>query len=104
MHEVCGVVVQARDERLNLGDRMVGWATSQRGLAEYVVTAADSVHRYRFTWTPAHAIALQPLACVLSAVEQFGDVSGAHCAVLGQGPIGALFSHVLKSRGLAWRR
>jgi hypothetical protein len=45
MHEVCAVVVQARDERLNLGDRMVGWATSQRGPAEYVVTAADSVHR-----------------------------------------------------------
>jgi threonine dehydrogenase-like Zn-dependent dehydrogenase len=102
MHEVCGVVVRSRDERLKQGDRVVGWATSQRGLAEYVVTAASSVHRYRSTWTPAQAIALQPLACVLSAVEQLGDVSGAHCAVLGQGPIGALFSHVLKSKRAAF--
>jgi L-iditol 2-dehydrogenase len=44
---------------------------------------------------------LQPLACVLYAVEQLGDVSGQTAGVIGQGPIGLLFSHVLKARGAA---
>jgi threonine dehydrogenase-like Zn-dependent dehydrogenase len=44
---------------------------------------------------------LQPLACVLYAVEQLGDVSGQRVAVIGQGPIGLLFSSVLKARGAA---
>jgi L-iditol 2-dehydrogenase len=45
------------------------------------------------------AITLQPLACVLSAMNDLGDVRGAAVAVLGQGPVGLLFSHVAKTRG-----
>ena len=44
---------------------------------------------------------MQPLACVLYAVERVGSVAGLTCAVLGLGPIGLLFCHVLKERGAA---
>ncbi|MFN7197540.1 MAG: SWIB/MDM2 domain-containing protein, partial [Hylemonella sp.] len=33
------------------------------------------------------AVMLQPLACVLYAVEQLGDVRGRTVAVVGQGPL-----------------
>lgn len=43
-------------------------------------------------------------ACVLYAVEQLGDVSGRTVEVIGQGPIGLLFSHVLKAGTVLPRR
>jgi threonine dehydrogenase-like Zn-dependent dehydrogenase len=39
------------------------------------------------------------LACVLYAVEQLPTVRGARAAVLGLGPIGLLFAHVLHAAG-----
>jgi threonine dehydrogenase-like Zn-dependent dehydrogenase len=42
---------------------------------------------------------VQPLCTVLHAVERLGEVAGLRVAVIGQGPIGLLFSHALKARG-----
>ena len=55
---------------------------------------------------PQHAIGLQPLACVLYAVEQLPDLDGRRVAVIGQGSIGLLFSYVGESigRGTCHRR
>src|SRR6201999_1992060 len=46
-----------------------------------------------------HAVALQPLACVLYALEQLPDLKGLHVAVIGQGSIGLLFSYAAKTFG-----
>ncbi|GAA0997286.1 zinc-binding dehydrogenase [Acrocarpospora macrocephala] len=97
MHEIVGEVVAARTTDHQVGDRVVGWATRLNGLQELIITEGSSVHAYDSSLRPAEAIALQPLACVIYAVERLGDVSGQHCAVIGQGPIGVLFSHVLKN-------
>jgi threonine dehydrogenase-like Zn-dependent dehydrogenase len=69
------------------------------GIAELVVTDGDGLAGYDAGLPATTAVMLQPLACVLYAVEQLGDVSGTSVAVIGQGPIGLLFSHVLKARG-----
>jgi threonine dehydrogenase-like Zn-dependent dehydrogenase len=79
----------------------VGWASLFDGMAELVVTDGDGLARYDTGLPATTAVLLQPLACVLYAVEQLGDVSGRTVAVIGQGPIGLLFSHVLKARGAA---
>lgn len=50
---------------------------------------------------PELAVGLQPLACVLYAVEQLPDLRGRHVAVIGQGSIGLLFSYVAKAFGAA---
>lgn len=73
----------------------------ESGLAEYSVSRGTSLHAYTPELDAATAIMLQPLACVLYAANQIGDVTGRSVAVLGLGPIGALFTHVLKSRGAA---
>lgn len=99
MHEVVGEVVVSKSPQHQVGDRVVGWAISFDAISEYVLTAGDQVAPYNPAWAPTQAIAAQPLACVIYAVEQMSDVRGKRAAVFGQGPIGLLFSHVLNDRG-----
>lgn len=99
LHEVVGEVVASRYEQLEAGTLAVGWATRSSALTEFVVNAGRDVFAYDPVFTPAEAITLQPLACVLGAMNDIGDLRGATVAVLGQGPIGLLFSHVAKTRG-----
>jgi threonine dehydrogenase-like Zn-dependent dehydrogenase len=99
MHEVVGEVVVSKSPDHRVGDRVVGWAIAFDAISEYVLTAADQVAAYDPEWAPAKAIAAQPLACVIYAVEQMNDVRGKRVTVFGQGPIGLLFSHVLHDRG-----
>ena len=49
--------------------------------------------------TPAQAIGLQPLACVLYAVEQLRDLAAGTSRIIGQGSIGLLFSYAAKAAG-----
>jgi threonine dehydrogenase-like Zn-dependent dehydrogenase len=103
LHEIVGEVVALGRSTPGppVGTRVVGWATGFDGLADYVVTDAGSLAQATEAWEPEQAVLVQPLACVLYAVRRLGDVSGQHCAVLGLGPIGLLFCHVLKDRGAA---
>jgi L-iditol 2-dehydrogenase len=99
MHEIVGEVVASRHPDHSPGDLVVGWASMFDGIAELVVTDGDGLAGYAADLPATTAVMLQPLACVVYAVEQLGDVSGTSVAVIGQGPIGLLFSHVLKARG-----
>ena len=101
LHEIVGEVLASRDPQLRPGIRVVGWAARFDGLAEFVVTPGAGLHEYDPALDPAAAVLLQPLACVLDALEYVPDVRGARVAVIGQGPTGLLFSHVLKARGAA---
>jgi threonine dehydrogenase-like Zn-dependent dehydrogenase len=99
LHEVVGEVIASRAGSVDVGTRVVGWASRVDGLSEYVVARADGLYPLDRRW-PAHiGVLLQPLACVLSAVERLQQAAAPRAAVIGQGPIGLLFSHVLKSRG-----
>jgi L-iditol 2-dehydrogenase len=99
LHEVVGEVVASADASIRVGENVVGWASANTGLAEYVVSRGSGLHAFSPQLKPATAIILQPLACVLYAAGQIGDVAGRSVAVLGLGPIGVFFAHVLKSRG-----
>ncbi|MGY1827964.1 MULTISPECIES: zinc-binding dehydrogenase [unclassified Blastococcus] len=99
LHEVVGDVVASRHPAHSAGDRVVGWASAFDGIAELVVTDGNGLAGYDTSLPPTTAVMLQPLACVLYAAEQLGDLSGKSVAVIGQGPIGLLFSHVLGQRG-----
>ncbi|GAA4482067.1 zinc-binding dehydrogenase [Rhodococcus olei] len=101
MHEVVGEVVASLHPDLAAGDRVVGWASGCDALAEFVVCSGDELAPFGAHLRPEVAILLQPLACVLYAVDQLGRVDGSTAAVIGLGPIGLLFTHVLKSRGAA---
>ncbi|MFI5911007.1 zinc-binding dehydrogenase [Dactylosporangium sp. NPDC051541] len=99
MHEVVGDVVASRHPGFEPGVTVVGWALAQDAIAELCITEGDSLVPHDGRLPPAEAIVAQPLACAIYAVERMGDVCGRRVAVLGLGPIGMLFSHVLKTRG-----
>lgn len=93
LHEVVGTVVDT-------GDRVVGWAEGHRGLAEYFVAREDAIVTLDDELSDVDATVVQPLCTVLHQLDRI-DVAGRRCAVIGQGPIGLLFSHALKARGAA---
>jgi L-iditol 2-dehydrogenase len=99
IHEVVGEVIASRHNRHQPGDRVVGWASGFDGLMERVVTDGNQVTSYDPTLSPAQAVGLQPLACVLYAIEQLPDLTGCHVGVIGQGSIGLLFSAAAKAAG-----
>jgi len=99
IHEVAGEVIASRHPAHRPGDRVVGWASGFDGMMERVVTNGEGLAPYDPALTPAQAIGLQPLACVLYACEQLGDLAGRHVAIIGQGSIGLLFSYVAKAAG-----
>lgn len=101
MHEVVGEVLASRDRHISVGSLVVGWDTGFAALAERTVTRGSDLAEFDQALAPHVAVMLQPLACVLYAVEQLGDLTDRSVAVLGQGPIGLLFSHVLKTAGAA---
>ncbi|MCD2195102.1 zinc-binding dehydrogenase [Actinomycetospora endophytica] len=99
MHEVVGEVVASAHPEHTRGDAVVGWASGFDGIAEQVVSTGDGLHRYADDLLPWEAVTIQPLACALYAVEQLGPLEGRSVAVLGQGPIGLLFSHLASGAG-----
>jgi threonine dehydrogenase-like Zn-dependent dehydrogenase len=99
LHEVVGEVVASRDPTISVGSRVVGWAPRMNGLQEYLVVDGEGIFEYDAVLSPTSAVMLQPLACVIFALERLPTVSGKSAAVIGQGPIGVLFSHVLKTFG-----
>ncbi|TFV57011.1 alcohol dehydrogenase [Geodermatophilus sp. DF01-2] len=101
MHEIAGTVLASRHPDIQAGDDVVGWAPRFDGLAERVVCDGDGLYAHDRRLAARTAVMLQPLACVLYAMEQVRPVEGRSVAVIGQGPIGLLFSHVAKTAGAA---
>jgi L-iditol 2-dehydrogenase len=99
LHEVVGEVIASRHPDHRIGSVVVGWASGLNGIAEYVAADGDGLFEFDPSVDPTTAVLLQPLACVLYAVDQLENVTGANVAVVGQGSIGILFSHVFKSAG-----
>jgi L-iditol 2-dehydrogenase len=99
IHEIAGEVIASRHPEHRAGDRVVGWASGFDGLMERVVSDGNGLAPYDPALTPAQAVGLQPLACVLYACEQLPDLADRHVAIIGQGSIGLLFSYVAKAAG-----
>lgn len=115
LHEIVGTVVESRSSRFDAGDRVVGTAWPA-GLLEYVVVDESSIAPVHAALTSIQAIVAQPLATVLCALERLGileptsavvdgDRPGdrqpfTRASVLGLGPMGLLFAHVLADRGI----
>jgi L-iditol 2-dehydrogenase len=101
MHEIVGVIVESRSQDLAVGDRVAGYATDARGFSQYFINSGTQLFPVTSHLSDRDLVVVQPLATVLNAFSRVGNVAGHEVAVIGQGPLGLLWSHVLKSAGAA---
>lgn len=101
IHEIAGEVLASAHPEHSVGDHVVGWASGFDGLMGTVVADGNGLAAYDPALSPELAIGLQPLACVMYALEQLPDLTGKRVAVIGLGSIGLLFACLAKAAGAA---
>jgi threonine dehydrogenase-like Zn-dependent dehydrogenase len=98
LHELVGYVAKSRCSRFKEGDRVLSLPFEHRGMAEYFVSAPDVT--VPIPAGPADRLVLsQPLGTVVHACLKLPNILGQTAVVLGQGPIGQLFTALLRRMG-----
>ena len=99
-HENIGTIVESRCDDWEEGALVLALPEGPYGFAEYIVSRPPAIARLpQDTTDPAAYIIAQPLATVLRALKRTGGVINQSCAVIGQGPMGLIFTHILRLMG-----
>ena len=99
-HESVGVIVESRNDAWPVGTPVLAQDKRFAGFVEYIVPQPRSLNRLPPDGDDTGRLVLaQPLATVLRALAALGPVIGARCAVVGQGPIGLMFTYLLNQFG-----
>jgi L-iditol 2-dehydrogenase len=112
-HENIGTIVESRAPGWEPGTLVLAHPEDYNGFAEFIRSKVQGLARLPVNPPDVPAlIAAQPLATVLRAMARTGPVINQRCAVLGQGPMGLIFTHLLGRMGarqmiaidkVAWR-
>jgi L-iditol 2-dehydrogenase len=99
-HENIGRIVQSRVKQWPEGTLVLADPEDRNGFAEYIVAKPHGLaHLPENVPDLAAMIVAQPLATVLRAMARTGPVINQTCAVIGQGPMGLIFTHLLGRMG-----
>jgi threonine dehydrogenase-like Zn-dependent dehydrogenase len=99
-HENLGVIVKSRCPEWKEGEFVLAQPLGYFGFAEYIISRPPAIaHLPQDDKDPMSLIVAQPLATELRALTRTGDVINKTCAVIGQGPMGLIFTHLLKLFG-----
>jgi L-iditol 2-dehydrogenase len=99
-HESVGIIAESRSDDWAVGTPVLAQDKRFNGFVEYIVPTPRSLHRLPPDVDDAGPFVLaQPLATVLRALAATGPVIGECCAVVGQGPIGLMFTYLLRQFG-----
>ena len=112
-HENLGIIVESRVPGWEVGTRVLAHPDDYNGFVEFIRSKAKGLARLPTNPPDVAALVVaQPLATVLRALSRTGNVIGQRCAVVGQGPMGLIFTHMLGRMGasqvigidrVAWR-
>ena len=112
-HENIGTIVESRAPGWEPGTLVLAHPEDYNGFAEFIRSKAKGLARLPVNPPDLPSlIVAQPLATVLRALARTGPVINQRCVVLGQGPMGLIFTHVLGRMGarqviaidkVAWR-
>ena len=100
LHELIGVVDASRCAQLREGDRVLALPYEQHGLAEAFLSEPAMAVRLPDDFPGDHLVLAQPLGTIFHAVNKFGRLINQNVAVVGQGPIGLLFTALLTRLGV----
>lgn len=99
LHECIGSVVESKSARFKPGDMVLAIPVDQRGLSEYVATYASMAVPLPEYAPREHLILGQPLGTIIWAARKLPNLLDLDVAVVGQGPIGLMFDHLLANMG-----
>jgi threonine 3-dehydrogenase len=99
-HENIGVIVESKAEGWDVGDWVLAHPEEYNGFAEFIIAIPAGLARLPND-APDHAalVVAQPLATVLRALVRTGPVINQRVAVVGQGPMGLIFTHLMGRMG-----
>ena len=99
-HENIGRIVQSRVQKWPEGTLVLADPEDRNGFMEYIVARPHGLARLPENVPDLAAmIVAHPLSTVLRAMALTGPVINQTCAVIGQGPMGLIFSHLLGRMG-----
>ena len=99
-HENIGIIEKSRCEGWEEGTLVLAQPQGYFGFAEYITCKPPAIARLpQNAPDPGALIVAQPLATVLRALSQTDGVINQTCAVIGQGPMGLVFTHILRLMG-----
>jgi threonine dehydrogenase-like Zn-dependent dehydrogenase len=99
-HECLGVVEESLDPSVVPGQWVVA-LTYAGGLVEYAAVPASRCVPVPAASDPSLWVLCQPAGTVIYACQQIGSVLGQRVVILGQGPIGLMFTDLLARFGAA---
>jgi len=98
-HECVGTVVESRLPGWAPGALVLAHPEDYLGFAELVRAKPPGLVRLPKCEDPVPFITAQPLATVLRAMSRTQSVANQRCAVVGQGPMGLIFTSMLRHAG-----
>jgi L-iditol 2-dehydrogenase len=99
-HENIGTIVESRCAGLEPGTLVLAQPEGYHGFAEFIRARPPGVVALpQDAPDPAALIVAQPLSTVLRAMTQTEHVINQRCAVIGQGPMGLIWTHTLRQLG-----
>ena len=99
-HENIGTIVESRCDGWEPGELVLAQPHGYYGFAEYIVSRPPAIARLpKDAADIAALVVAQPLATVLRALTKTENIIAKRCAVVGQGPMGLIFTHVLRLMG-----
>jgi threonine dehydrogenase-like Zn-dependent dehydrogenase len=99
IHECIGVVAASKSDRFKEGDAVLALPGRIGGLAEYFVShEAVTIPLVEFERKDCILMS-QPLGTVIWACSKLGNLLNQDVVVMGQGPMGLLFTHLVSNLG-----
>jgi threonine dehydrogenase-like Zn-dependent dehydrogenase len=100
IHECLGTVIESSSEKFAEGDFVLALPDAQTGLCEFLCAPETRTIPLPRGVVPDEQILMtQPLGTVIWAMQKLGNLLDQDAVVVGQGPMGLMFTHMLANMG-----
>ena len=99
IHEAIGVVVESKSEKFKVGDEVLALPRHIGGCSEYFLSDENVTVPLVEYHRKDCILMSQPLGTVVWACRKLGNLINLDTVVIGQGPMGLLFTHMLSNLG-----
>ena len=98
-HECAGVIVESKNDSLEVGQRVIVLPSTSAGLVEYLAEPPERIIPIPSYGDLSSWVMCQHMGTVMYSADRLGSVVGKRVVVLGQGPIGLNFTYWMSQLG-----